>query len=98
MDLDTIKKIIETWDKKNQIQILKIIHRRIPQIINENKSGIYINMNFLHKEILQEIKEYILYVQHQETSLKPIESQKEDIKNTFFAKEHKDNVDYLTRY
>jgi len=99
MDLENIKKIIELWDKKNQIEILKIIKKKSSNIINENKSGIYINMNFLPKDTIDEIVAYITYVQHQEITLKPIESQKEDIKNTFFtSKEYKDETTYLHSY
>ena len=86
MDLETMQKTIESWNKTHQIEILKIIKKSSASIINENKSGIYINMNFLQKHTLDEMYNYIHYVQHlEEITLKPFEAQKEDIKNHFFT-------------
>ena len=86
MDLETIQKTIESWNKNHQIEILKIIKKTCTSVINENKSGIYINMNFLPKQTIDEMCNYIHYVQHlEEVTLKPFETQKEDIKNIFFT-------------
>ena len=91
MDLEGIKNVIESLSKKHQIEVLKIIYEGSPTTINENKSGIYINMAFLKKDTMDRLKQYIEYVQDQEKMLKPMESQKEDFKNTFFIeKEVKD--------
>ena len=83
MDLDTIKKTIEAWPKHHQLEILKII-KNSATTINENKSGIYVNMSYLSEKTLQEIYTYIKYVQDQEQILTPLETQKEGFKNTFF--------------
>jgi predicted component of viral defense system (DUF524 family) len=83
MDLDTIKKTIEVWPKHHQLEILKII-KNSATTINENKSGIYVNMSYLSEKTLQEIYTYIKYVQDQEQILTPLETQKEGFKNTFF--------------
>jgi predicted component of viral defense system (DUF524 family) len=83
MDLDTIKKTIESWPKNHQIEILKII-KNSSTTINENKSGIYVNMSYLSEKTLHEIYSYIQYVQDQEQILTPLETQKEGFKNTFF--------------
>lgn len=84
MDLEDVKKTIESFNKNHQIEILRIIQQCSASIINENKNGIYINMTFLTNQTIDRIKEYIAYVQDQEKMLKPMESQKEDFKNTFF--------------
>lgn len=98
MDLEQMKTIIETWTKKHQIEVLRIIHQGTPSIINENKSGIYVNMTFLTNETIDQLRQYIDYVQDQESMLKPLETQKEDFKNTFFIeKEVKDNMIYSFR-
>jgi hypothetical protein len=86
MDLETMQKTIESWNKNHQIEILKIIKKSSASLINENKSGIYINMSFLPKDTVNEICNYIHYVKHlEEITLKPFETQKEDIKSTFFT-------------
>jgi hypothetical protein len=84
MDLEIIKKTIEQWPKHHQVEILKII-KNSSSTINENKSGIYINMSFLPENTITEIQGYIKYVQDQEHILTPLESQKEGFKNNFFT-------------
>jgi hypothetical protein len=92
MDLETIKKTIEQWPKHHQLEILKII-KTSSSTINENKSGIYINMSFLTEKALEDIRLYIQYVKDQETILTPLESQKEDFKCSFFTeKEHREEM------
>jgi len=84
MDLEELKRKIDGMNKQQHIEILKIIHETSPQTLNENKSGIYINMSFLTKEAVDRLILFVEYVQDQENMLKPMESQKEDFKNTFF--------------
>ena len=94
MDLETIKKTIEQWPKHHQIEVLKII-KNSSSTINENKSGIYINMSFLSETTISEIQTYIKYVQDQEYILTPLECQKEGFKNSFFIeKEHREEITY----
>lgn len=84
MDLEELKRKIDGLNKQQHIEVLKIIHEICPTTLNENKSGIYINMSFLTKEAIDRLKSFIEYVEDQENMLKPMESQKEDFKNTFF--------------
>lgn len=96
MDLETIKKTIEQWPKHHQVEVLKII-KNSASTINENKSGIYINMSFLPETTISEIQTYIKYVQDQECILTPLECQKEGFKNSFFTeKEHREEMTYTT--
>lgn len=96
MDLEGIKKTIESWPKHNQLEILKIIKNTgLISSINENKSGIYINLSFLSTKTIEKMIQYIEYVRDQEQILTPLESQKDGFKNTFFMeKEHKDEMIY----
>ena len=84
MDLEELNRKIDGLNKQQHIEVLKIIHEICPTTLNENKSGIYINMSFLTKEAIDRLKVFIEYVEDQENMLKPMESQKEDFKNTFF--------------
>ena len=94
MDLETIKKTIEQWPKHHHVEILKII-KNSSSTINENKSGIYINISFLPETTIEQIKGYIQYVQDQEKILTPLECQKEGFKNSFFVeKEHREEMLY----
>jgi hypothetical protein len=89
MDLEKIKNTVEKWSKHHQIEILKIIKKN-SSTINENKSVIYINMSFLSEKTLNEIQQYIIYVQDQEKILTSLECKKEVFKNSFFLEKEKE--------
>lgn len=82
-DLDDMKTCIEKMSKINQIEILKILVKHNVKI-NENKSGIFVNMTFLDTNVLKDIESYLEYVNMQEQTLESIEVQKEEFKTTFF--------------
>ena len=69
--------------KKHHIEILKILKTNSLIKINENKSGIYINLSFLPNETISELYKYIDYISKQEDSLNNIENQKNMLKNEF---------------
>jgi hypothetical protein len=90
--LENIKISIEIMNKYNQIEILKILQKNTCKI-NENKSGVYINLSFLSEKTIVELEKYIDYTKDQEESLNTMEYQKEEFKNAFFIeKEDKDNL------
>jgi hypothetical protein len=90
--LETIKNSIEKMNKYHQVEILKILDKHKCKL-NENKSGVYINMSFLPDEIIEELEKYIEYIHAQESTISNLECQKEEFKNTFFMeKEYKDNM------
>jgi hypothetical protein len=90
--LENIKNIIEGMNKHHQIEILKILNKTDSKI-NENKSGVYVNMSFLDENTVLELEKYISYTKDQENCLIPLEYQKEEFKNAYFIeKEDKDNL------
>jgi hypothetical protein len=92
-ELEKIKLKIESMSKHHHVEILKILKKNTNVKLNENKSGVFVNLSFLSKSIVDEIVSYIGYINDQETTFRHIETQKEDFKNTFFLeKEDKDNV------
>jgi hypothetical protein len=82
--LSAIKDKIEKMPKNNQIEVLKILKKYQNIKLNENKSGIFVNLSFLSREILEEIDKYVNYVNDQEDVINTIETQKQEFKNTFF--------------
>ena len=95
MDLEAMKIKIESLDKTHQIEVLRIIKKNPAITLNENKSGIYINLTFLPEDTISELCEFIRYISDQEQLLDPMETQKQDFKNIFFLdKEDKDNLIY----
>lgn len=83
--LNSIKDKIEKMQKINQVEILKILKKHQNIKLNENKSGIFVNLSFLSKEIIEEIEKYVNYVNDQEIVINTFETQKQEFKNTFFA-------------
>jgi hypothetical protein len=84
IDLELLKSNIENMDKQHHIEILKIMKTKSNIKINENKSGVYINLSFLPPHVIEEIIKYMNYVNDQESLLNPVEKQKENYKNSFF--------------
>ena len=82
--LTSMKDKIERMSKNNQIEILKILKKYQGIKLNENKSGVFVNLSFLSNEILDEIDKYVCYVNDQEAVINTIETQKQEFKNTFF--------------
>ena len=90
-ELNYIRDTIEGMNKFNQIEILRIMKKYDDITLNENKYGIHINLSDLKKDIIEELSNYIKYVNTQETTLHQIEKQKENFKNIYFTKDNKDN-------
>jgi hypothetical protein len=97
--LINICKKIETMPQFNQIEILKIISKHKDIILNENKNGIHINLTEISLKVIDELCEYINYINAQEMNLNIVEAQKEEFKNTYFTKDtkkdNKDNCKYF---
>ena len=81
--LDEMKNIIEGLNKTNQLEFLKMFKDENVKL-NENKSGTFINLSFLNENILNKIKEYIVYIKKQQNELDILESQKKEFQDTFF--------------
>ena len=96
--LEILKHQIEKLSKSHQIEVLKIIRKHSTARINENKSGVYINLTFLEKSVLEHLRKYMEYVQQQESILTPLECQKEDFKNTFFIDQKQPREEIITIY
>ena len=98
-EIEGLKSTIESLSKNHQIEILKIIKKNQSVKINENKSGVYINLTFLPKDTMEEISQYLGYVNGQEHMLSPLEKEKDEFKNTFFVeKENKDEITSIYSY
>lgn len=90
-ELENIKHSIEIMNKQDQLEILKLLSKHLCKL-NENKSGVFINMSFLSNDILEEMKNYINYTQEKTTNLETLEYQKDEFKKSLLnEKEDKDN-------
>ena len=98
--LNQMKMRVESMTKLHQIEVLKIITTCSNVSVNENKSGVYINLSYIEPTVIQEIQNYLNFVDEQEQLLNPAETAKQDIKNTFFNNKDDDlnDDDILTVY
>jgi hypothetical protein len=89
-ELEYVRETIENMNKFNQIEVLRIMNKHSDVTLNENKYGVHINLSELKNEIIEELSDYIKYVNTQEVTLHQIEKQKENFKNIYFTKDNKD--------
>ena len=83
--LISLKDAIEKMTKTQQLDILRILKKNPSIKLNENKSGIFVNISFLPKDAIEEIDKYVKYICDQESELNLLENQKQEFKNTFFS-------------
>jgi hypothetical protein len=86
--LEVLKSNIEKMTKSQQVEVLKILHQNPDVKLNENKSGVYVNLSFLSENVISNIQTYMKYVKEQENTLKLAEAQKQDFKKTYFEEEY----------
>lgn len=85
INLTYVRDIIESMNPQNHVDVLKILVKYDDVCINTNKSGIRVNLTELKPEVINELIEYIKYIQTQENVLKIDEKQKETYKNEYFS-------------
>ena len=83
--LEVLKSKIEQLNKQHHIEILKILKKNNTVTLNENKSGVYVNISLLPQQSVTDIFNYVNYIEQQEATLSSLETQKLDFKNTFFT-------------
>ncbi len=74
--LESINNKIEKLNKKQHIEILRIITKYDKIQISENKNGTFINMNELTELAIEKIMEYLKYIETKEKELSDIENEK----------------------
>ena len=84
-DLNSIKEKIERLSKERHIEILKILNQFPTVVMNENKSGVFINITTLEQEPLNSLVEYMKYIDEQEENLKTIEYQIKEFEDNYFT-------------
>jgi hypothetical protein len=83
IELNTIKEEIDKMVKINQVEILRILTKNPKINLNENNYGVHVNLSDLPYSTIEEVKNYINYVNTQEKNLINIEKQKNNMKNLF---------------
>ena len=74
--LEAINSKIEKLNKKQHVEILRIIMKNDKINISENKNGTFINMNELDESIITNIMDYLEYIETKEKELNDVENEK----------------------
>jgi hypothetical protein len=85
LELNMIRDSIEKMTKPNQIEVLRILHKHPNITLNENNYGVHINLTELDSNLIIELKNYINYINTQENNLKRFETQKDNMRSSFFV-------------
>lgn len=85
LELNMIRDSIEKMTKPNQIEVLRILHKHPDITLNENNYGVHINLTELDSNLITELKNYINYINTQENNLKSFETQKDNMRSSFFV-------------
>ena len=83
--MERLKLRIDRMNKLQHIEILRILSKNPEVKLNENKSGIFVNLSCLCNDAVVAIEDYIAYIDKQESALLPAETQKEEFKIQYFG-------------
>tara|TARA_B100001059_G_scaffold236774_1_gene290178 strand:- start:9825 stop:10166 length:342 start_codon:yes stop_codon:yes gene_type:complete len=84
-ELKNLRNLIDNIDEFHHKKIFEII-KKYNMNYSKNKNGIFINMNNLSKSVLDELNNYLLYINKQEKTFSDIEKIKNEFKKEFFNK------------
>lgn len=72
--LNKLQSVIENLEKKHHTRILRILYDS-GAVLNETKSGIFVNLTILPKTTIDKLQEYLKYALQQEEYLQSFETQ-----------------------
>ena len=81
-DVSKMQRVIQTFNKEEQIQLLKIVYESEPSKISENSNGSFIYMDDLTQDTLKKMDNYIEYVLLKEVEIKVMEDELDKLKHT----------------
>lgn len=82
-DLDKLRKKIENLSNQHHIEIAKIFKNNNIKL-TENNNGIFIKLNNIPTTVIEQIKNYLLFISSQENLINIDENKKEILENQFF--------------
>jgi|TARA_B100001121_G_C18131515_1_gene363625 hypothetical protein len=83
--LEKIRKSIESMEKTNQIEFAKILLNNNVKL-TENNNGIFVNLNILDDNTIQQFISQLDFINNQNNFLNIDENKKSDLENIFFKK------------
>jgi hypothetical protein len=92
-DIYKLKQIVEKMDVIHHKKIFSILKKNNINI-SENRNGSFINITNLNTKIIQELNNYIYYINKQEKTLIDVENLKQELQKDFFDKDNKETITY----
>lgn len=89
LKLISLKNKIESLEKSNHTKILQVLIKNNVKY-SENRNGIFINMNALNKETINEIIVTLDYISEQEKTINDIEKLKNNLNENYFKNNNKE--------
>ncbi len=81
VELDKMSRIIDSFSKEEHIHILSILMEKDASSVSENSNGTFVQMDEVHEDTIDKIKNYIDYVLLKECDIKTIEDTKQRLKS-----------------
>ena len=91
MDLEKIKEKIEKMSKFHQVEVLRLLNSDSSTVLNENKNGVFVNMSQLTDSMIEQLANYIAYVDDQQKNLQTQEHARVDLERQYFNTQHNSN-------
>ena len=82
-ELEKLRKTIENLNTGHHIEIAKILKNNNIKL-TENSNGIFINLNNISSNIIDQINTYLQFIRTQEKLINIDESKKENLENIYF--------------
>ena len=82
-DLEKIRKQIELLNNVHHIEIAKILKNNNIKL-TENNNGLFVNLNNIDVNVINEINKYLTFVNIQENNINDVEVLKKDLQKIYF--------------
>jgi len=82
-DLEKIRKQIELLNNIHHIEIAKILKNNNIKL-TENNNGLFVNLNNIDVNVINEINKYLTFVNIQENNINDVEVLKKDLQKIYF--------------
>jgi uncharacterized membrane-anchored protein len=83
-ELMQMRNSIEMLSKESQLEIFKIFKENGVEF-SENKNGVFINLSLITPDVLNKIKEHMIYISKQENIINEFENKKHDVEEEYFT-------------
>lgn len=82
--LKNIKEQIERMDKNNHISALYMLSQNKSIKYSENSNGVFINLTELPDDMINQLEDFIIYINKQKNDIDEVEIKKNDLESSYF--------------